>query len=105
MYVSVNEEKLLHDQLESLTEDNESMEIMKEYHKRDSIEAYLAKDADKIDQMLLVKEYAKQWVEIDKYRFKTKEVAVNRCATNAWKKLMEEVYDADPYEWRYSLDK
>lgn len=59
-HVKVDEEKVLSEQLEGLVDDNEPFAIMKEYEKRKSKESMVAKDADKLAQCLLLKEYIAQ---------------------------------------------
>ena len=56
-YVKVFEDEILHDQLDGLTEDNEPFAIASEYAERQSLESKIAKDADRLDQALLVQEY------------------------------------------------
>ncbi len=104
-YVSVNEEKLLNDQLTNLVEDNEVLHVMKEYQERISKESIVAKDADKIDQLLLIKEYAAQGVAINNYWFKEKETGIAWVETESAKKLVSQLYDTDPYAWWLYLDK
>jgi 5'-deoxynucleotidase YfbR-like HD superfamily hydrolase len=77
---------------------------MKEYAKRESLESIVAKDADKLDQLLLCKEYMAQGVCVDKFRFKTKEDGINRCVTPSAQKLASEIYDEEPHRWWYELD-
>ncbi|MBN2015778.1 HD domain-containing protein [Candidatus Dojkabacteria bacterium] len=57
-YVRVFENEIMKDQLEDLTQDNELLQIAQEYERRRSKEAKIAKDADLLDQVFLLKEYA-----------------------------------------------
>lgn len=59
-YVKVDEEEILDDQLEHLTPDNKLHKIMKEYNERKTKEAKVAKDADLLGQIILLKEYSEQ---------------------------------------------
>lgn len=56
-YVKVFENEITEDQLQHLPASNHLKMIMDEYKKRESLEAKIAKDADIIDQTLLLKEY------------------------------------------------
>ena len=58
LYVKVFEEEIVKDQLSDLPKGKFLKEIYDEYEKRESLEAKLAKDADLIDQLLLLKEHA-----------------------------------------------
>ncbi|MBU0976480.1 MAG: HD domain-containing protein [Patescibacteria group bacterium] len=69
-YVKVYETEAIRDQLSGLTEDNELYDLALEYSKRNTKESKIAKDADLLDQVLLLKEYAnngnkeaKSWLE------------------------------------------
>src|SRR5690606_37851502 len=69
-YVKVFEDEILNDQLKDITEDNSLFKTMSEYAERESVESKIAKDADKLDQYLLVKEYimrgnkeAEHWIK------------------------------------------
>jgi putative hydrolase of HD superfamily len=57
-YVKVFEDEILKDQFDGLVDDNEMYNFALEYDKRESLEAKIAKDADVLDQMLLLKEYS-----------------------------------------------
>jgi putative hydrolase of HD superfamily len=56
-YVKVFEDEITHDQTMNLPSGKELEEILKEYKERKTKEAKIAKDADLIDQILLLKEY------------------------------------------------
>lgn len=57
-YVKVFDDEILKDQFEDIVPDNELYLIMQAYEERESLESKLAKDADLLDQILLLKEYA-----------------------------------------------
>lgn len=59
-YVSVEESRILDDQLGSIDPKGELLEVNEEYQARKTLEAKVAKDADNLDQYLLVKEYVLQ---------------------------------------------
>ena len=59
-YTDVSEHKIVHDQLSGLEQDDSLLAIMDEYYARTTKESKIAKDADVLDQILLIKEYAHQ---------------------------------------------
>lgn len=59
-YVKVYEEEIRYDQLKNLPDSKELLELCKEYHERKTLESKIAKDADLLDEMFLLKEYAWQ---------------------------------------------
>lgn len=59
-YVKVFEDEIRKDQLEKLPHSNELIELSKEYKERKTLEAKIAKDADLLDQIFLLREYAWQ---------------------------------------------
>lgn len=56
-YVSVDERKILSDQTSAFPQGGDILHIKEEYLARESREARIAKDADLLDQLLLLKEY------------------------------------------------
>ena len=68
-YIKIFEDEIIKDQFKSLPESSELTEVVQEYGERTTLEAKVAKDADFIDQLLLLKEYehkgnkeAAEWV-------------------------------------------
>ncbi|KKQ98418.1 MAG: HD domain protein [Candidatus Woesebacteria bacterium GW2011_GWB1_39_12] len=59
-YLKVFDEDIQKDQLADKPFGDELTKIMGEYDERESLEAHLAKDADLLDQILLLREY--EWV-------------------------------------------
>lgn len=57
-YVKVYEQEIINAQMEKLPGENDLREIINEYGERLTKESKIAKDADLLDQILLVKEYA-----------------------------------------------
>src|SRR3989344_3592985 len=57
-YVKVFEDEIIHDQFGDLPFGKDILALGREYQERKSLEAKLAKDADLLDQILLLKEYA-----------------------------------------------
>jgi putative hydrolases of HD superfamily len=71
-YVKVYEHEIVSDQLDSLPHADEFKVIIKEYETRESKESKIAKDADLLDQIYLLKEYERQgnkeaesWLHLD----------------------------------------
>ncbi len=56
-YLKVFEEEIRKEQLEKLPNSKELLAISKEYQERKTLEAKIAKDADLLDEILLLKEY------------------------------------------------
>ena len=56
-YVKVFEKEIVEDQLKGLPNSEELLNLLKEYYERKTLEAKIAKDADLLDQLLLLKEY------------------------------------------------
>jgi len=59
-YVKVFEEEIRYDQLKDLPDSKELIKFSKEYQERKTLEAKIAKDADLLDEIFLLKEYAWQ---------------------------------------------
>lgn len=105
-YVKVFEDEIKEDQLGTLPYDD-LKEILDEYDERESPESIVAKDADRLDQVLLLREYewqgnkeARSWLQ-DK---STEEQADTKAKlswlkTDAAKRLAEVMYDRKPSEW------
>jgi len=83
-YVKVFEEEIIKEQLGRVPNSKELLEISKEYRERKTLEAKIAKDADLLDEIFILKEY---------------ELQGNREASNwlkgSWK---EEVYQESQQE-------
>lgn len=101
-YVKVFEEEIKDDQFSSLPF-GELREILDEYDARESEEALVAKDADLLDQVLLLKEYAWQgnkeaevWLSGKSERSNAQLAALT---TESGKKLGRQIYESDPSEW------
>jgi putative hydrolase of HD superfamily len=56
-YIKAFEDEVLEDQLKDIVEEDQLYEIMKEYNERKTPEAKIAKDADHLDQIYLLREY------------------------------------------------
>lgn len=69
-YIKVFEDEIRREQLEKIPNSQELLNLSKEYDKKKSLEAKIAKDADLLDQILLLREYewmgnkeAKRWLD------------------------------------------
>lgn len=97
-YVKVFEEEITQDQIEGLPSKAQVGKVHNEYIARETKEAKIAKDADLIDQILLLKEYewsgnreASDWLR--------GEQQYNRISSKAAKKLAEEIVKQKPHAW------
>lgn len=97
-YVKVFEDEIINEQIGKLPNKKELLSILKEYHERKSLEANLAKDADLLDQILLLREYAwggnheaEKWLE-------GKEQG-KRLYSNSAKKLARQICRQNPHDW------
>ena len=101
-YVKIYEDEIAEEQLNTLPF-NDLFEFSKEYEKRESKESIIAKDADVIDQILLLREYewqgnkeARTWLEGK--RGPQSKVMV-RLKLDSSRKLAEEISKRDPSKW------
>jgi len=106
-YVKIFEEEIDKDQLGTLPYP-ELKDLIDEYQKRESKEAVLAKDADLIDQILLLREY--DWSgnkEASIWLYGKGKDKVNaqlaRLQSDSAKKLGEEIYKINPSDWWNNL--
>ena len=97
-YVQVFEEDIIKDQIAPLPFAEELSSFFNEYNKRESLEARVAKDADLIDQILLLKEYAyagnkeaEKWLEGGQQE--------KKLTTDSAKNLVKEIMSTRPSEW------
>lgn len=107
-YVKIYDDQIVKEQLGALPF-KELEDFAIEYEKRDSKESMIAKDADIIDQILLLREYewqgnkeAAKWL----YRGETKNgkaTHISRLSFESSKKLAEEIYKQEPSAWWQNL--
>jgi len=102
-YVKVFEDEITRDQIKGLPMEKYLAEILKEYQERKTKESKIAKDADLIDQLLLLKEYiwqgnkeAADWLGKNKGRGN---MQYKLMSTNSGKKLAAEILKQKPSEW------
>lgn len=102
-YVVEHEDQVLEEQLGKLPY-GESAEVAHEYSERESPEAIVAKDADILDQVLLLHECvwqgnleAQQW--LDGKRKKSPYNYLKYLTTESAKTLGKAIYDEEPSSW------
>lgn len=109
-YVKIFEDEIVKDQLETLPGFcGELATVAYEYHARLSKESVIAKDADLIDQVLLLREYEWQgnkeaalWLH-GKDGADAKEERLKRLKTKSAVMLCSAIYDRDPSAWWNTL--
>lgn len=102
-YVKVYEDEINKDQLGTLPYPD-LKEIIDEYDKRESKEAILAKEADTLDQILLLREY--EWsgnkeasIWLNGKGKSTGNEQLKKLKTDISKKLGEKIYEISPSDW------
>jgi len=97
-FVKVFEEEIRKGQLKPLPGSDELLRLSQEYQKRETLEAKLAKDADLLDQVLLLKEYAWKGNQ-EAAKWLQERQQEKRMFSEIAKKLAQEVYRQRPSEW------
>ena len=99
-YVDLHEDEAREDQMDGLPIANKISALLKEYERRESKEAIIAKDADLLDQMILQQEYfykdeknGKIWQDHSERSLKTKSA----------KSLAKKIRESNPFEWLYQM--
>ncbi len=102
-YVKVFEDEISRDQVKDLPMEKDLAEILEEYKERKTKEAKLAKDADLIDQLLLLKEYewlgnqeAADWLGKNKGRGN---MQYKLLTSKSAKRLADEILKQKPSDW------
>ncbi len=99
-YVKIFEEEILKDQFQDLTSEKILLPIMKEYSKRESKEAKIAKDADLLDQTLLLKEYVRQGnQEANSWLESKLNSSYERYFTKSAQEIFKEIKKQTPGDW------
>lgn len=97
-YLKVYEEEIMKDQFNFLPDKKDFENIAKEYADRKSLEARVTKDADLLDQIMLLREY--EWLgnqeAVSWLRGKEQE---KRLFTKSAKKLAKIIYTQKPSSW------
>lgn len=105
-FVKVFEDEIHDGQLKGLPFSDELSSVSLEYQERKSKEALIAKDADLLDQILLLKEYAWQGnQEASAWLHNKITDCVQYCGlqTASAKKLARKIYTSKPSDWWNSL--
>lgn len=97
-YVEINEEKAIEDMFRG-TVLEEYIELLRHYVKRDSLEAKIVKDADRIDVDLEIRELAARGHDMKKWDEKRK-VVREEFFTDVAREMWEAVQKSDPASWR-----
>ncbi|HOX96306.1 MAG TPA: HD domain-containing protein [Candidatus Woesebacteria bacterium] len=97
-YVKTYEQEVIFDQFSKLPGSDELLEISKEYEGRESKEAKLAKDADLLDQILLLKEYSWQGNQEATVWLQDNEQA-KRLSSPSAQKIAQEIIVQNPSDW------
>lgn len=107
-YVKVFEAEIAKDQLSGLPGSDEILKLKEEYSTRETKEAKIAKDADLIDQLLLLKEYswngnreAEKWIR--KKITGEDPGGPNDMSTPFTKSVAQKVLEVDPTDWNEGL--
>ena len=102
-YVKVFDDEIVKDQLENLPQSLKILEIAREYKERKTKEAILAKDADLIDQILLIKEYVwqgnKEAYDWLKGKSGSQNTHVSMLKSKTAKKLARKIIAQEPGDW------
>jgi len=97
-YVKFFEEEIMKDQLSDLTEEEKLIEIMQEYEERVSLESQVARDADLLDQILLLKEYENNGNKEAEKWLKGK-AQLKLTSTESAKRIALEIHEANTNDW------
>ncbi len=105
-YVKVFEEEIRKEQLLNIPNSKELQKISEEYQERKTLEAKIAKDADMLDQNLLLREYQLQGNKEAEKWLKTKGVSDEReklISTDLARQMSKEIKTQNPSLWWSSL--
>lgn len=100
-YVKIFEEEIKEDQLGTLPY-GDLKEILDEYDERKSPESVVAKDADRLEQILLLREHEWQGNKEATNWLRRKEMEENNYdwfQTETARRIVREVYKSDPSRW------
>ena len=103
-YVKVFEDEIIRDQLAGLPVESETLSTINEYRERKSPESIVAKDADLLDQILILKEYehagnieAAEWIKGKDN--KNENAQISNLKTDSAKKIGKAIIERGPSEW------
>lgn len=98
-YVKVFEEEITKDQFRDLPFEDDLLKITGEYNLRQSKESRIAKDADLLDQILLIEEYSYQGNKEALTWKKGKGEHVKKIFSASAKRLARQIKKQKPSEW------
>lgn len=103
-YVKIFDDEIAEEQLGTLPH-SDLKELSDEYEKRESTEAIITKDADILDEILLLREYewqgnreAQVWLH-GKEGAEEKDDKLELLQTDTARKIGEEIYKSSPSDW------
>ncbi len=111
-YVKVFEEEIREGQLKPLPNSQEMLKLSEEYQQRKTLEAKIAKDADILDEIFLIREYgalqgnkeASTWLKaVTKKDPKKKSYQEKRLFTKLAEEIAKEAKKQNPSQWWKSL--
>lgn len=97
-YVKVFDDEIINDQFSDKPFGEEILSILGQYNERKLPEASVAKDADLLDQMLLLREYEMSGNKEAPVWLMSKE-GIKRLVTKSAKILAKEIYVQNPHSW------
>lgn len=99
-YVTRDEHAAIHDILEGTSLEDEFLEAIAEYEKRESIEAKIVKDADNLDVDMELREMEVNGHGLANALIPHRDsVVANRYFTKTASKMYQEIRTADPHDW------
>ncbi|MBD3208394.1 MAG: HD domain-containing protein [Candidatus Nealsonbacteria bacterium] len=98
-YVKVFEEEIRKDQLKNLPHSEELLDLSKEYQERKTLEAKIAKDADRLDEILLLREYELQGNKEASSWLRENNENEKRLFTEFARQISEEIKKQNPSRW------
>lgn len=101
-YVKVFEDEIIKDQIKDLPGNKELSGIIKEYQERKTKEAKIAKDADLVDQILLLREYEWQGNKEASGWLKGQQ-QYKRIFSKSARSLAKEIIKQNPHNWWSSI--
>ncbi len=101
-YVASNETQIRQEQFSGLPNEDVLLQITQEYDERITLESKVAKDADLLHQIVLLRCYA-QSGNIEAKRWLQDQGQLKRIATNNGKLIAKELYRQSPNSWWKNL--
>ena len=106
VYVKADEEKAAKDMFEKTSFEDFQSDILKEYEKRESIEAKIVKDADNLDIDLELKEIEERGSRlVESLQVHRKMIRKEKLYTDAAKEMWDELQEANVSAWHLTANK